>query len=136
MHPTAPSGLAVWFIAASAAAGVALITGRPSWPRWSRSLAAWRPHRSFATWLSLNIIPYTVYSTATVVILVGALFGPHAAALFTAARTLTNPAVSITSAVDSIDKPRAVRSLAQEGMIGLRRTIDKTRVLLIGLTGA
>lgn len=136
LHPTAPSGLAAWFIAGSAAAGVALVTGRPSWPRWARSMAAWRPHRSFATWLSLNIIPYTVYSTATVVILVGALFGPHAAALFTAARTLTNPAVSITSAVDSIDKPRAARSLAQDGMAGLRRTIGSTRVLILGLTGA
>lgn len=135
-NPTAPSGLAAWFVAGCAATGVALLAGRIRRPHWQASLAALRPHRNFATWLSLNIIPYTVYSTATVVILVGALFGPHAAALFTAARTLTNPAVSITSAIDSIDKPRAARSLAQEGLTGLRRTVGSTRLLIMGMTGA
>jgi O-antigen/teichoic acid export membrane protein len=135
LNPTAPSGLAAWFVAGSAATGVALLAGRLRKPRWQASLTALKPHRGFATWLSLNVIPYTVYSTATVVILVGALFGPHAAALFTAARTLTNPAVSITSAIDSIDKRRAARSLAQDGVPGLKRTVVSTRMLIIALTG-
>jgi O-antigen/teichoic acid export membrane protein len=100
-----------------------------------RSLDCFARHRRFATWLSLTIIPYVFYSNATVVILIGICNGPLAAGVFTAARTLTNPAVSIVSAVDSIDKPRAARALATGGLAGLRDSVRRTRLLLIVVTG-
>jgi O-antigen/teichoic acid export membrane protein len=56
--------------------------------------------------------------------------------VFTAARTLTNPAVSIVSAVDSVDKPRAARALAIGGMAGLRQAVGRTRLFLVVVTGA
>jgi O-antigen/teichoic acid export membrane protein len=84
----------------------------------------------------LNNIPYAIYNSATVVILIGVLVGPVPAAVFTAARTLTNPAISIVSAIDSTDKPRAARALAEQGVAGLRRSVSGTRRLLIGLTGS
>lgn len=129
-------GIASWAIAAALAALLALAWLRPSRPAVARARARIAPHAQFAGWLSLNIFPYTVYSTATVVLLIGALLGPGAAAVFTAARTLTNPAVSIVSAIDSTDKPRAAAALAERGAAGLRHAIGDTRRTLILLTGS
>ena len=70
------------------------------------------------------------------VVLIGICDGPLAAAVFTAARTLTNPAISIVSAVDSIDKPRAARALALDGISGLRVSVMRTRRLLVAVTGS
>ncbi len=128
---------ALFFVAliAGALIAAALLVLRPTAPAAARAWQRFVPHGRFAGWLSANIFPYTVYSTATVVILIGALLGPAAAAVFTAARTLTNPAVSIVSAIDSTDKPRAAAALANHGTPGLRRAIGNTRRTLIVLTG-
>ncbi len=131
----AAAGAAAWGVAAVVATLPALLVLRPARPAARRAWRMFAPHARFAGWLSLNIFPYTVYSTATVVILIGALLGPGAAAVFTAARTLTNPAVSIVSAIDSIDKPRAAAALANDGAAGLRRAIGGTRRTLIVMTG-
>lgn len=135
IHPDARAGAAAWGLAAAAATLPALLVLRPTAPAAARAWQRFVPHGRFAGWLSANIFPYTVYSTATVVILIGALLGPAAAAVFTAARTLTNPAVSIVSAIDSTDKPRAAAALANHGTPGLRRAIGNTRRTLIVLTG-
>jgi O-antigen/teichoic acid export membrane protein len=95
-----------------------------------------RDHRSEAGWLASANLPYSVYSSATIVILIGMLIGPIAAGIFTAARTLINPAMSIVSAIDSTDKPRATRALAENGMAGLHRAITRTRALIALTTGA
>ena len=135
VRPDALAGVAAWAIAATLATLAALAVLRPTAPATRRAWTRFAPHAPFAGWLSLNIFPYTVYSTATVVILIGALLGPGAAAVFTAARTLTNPAVSIVSAIDSTDKPRAAAALAEGGSRGLARAIAGTRRTLIVLTG-
>lgn len=135
VNPTAPSALACWFAGSSAATVVALVVGRIRRPRWRVSLSLFGQHWPFSMWLVMNLVPYTVYSTATVVMLVGGLFGPQAAAVFTAARTLTNPAVSITSAIDSIDKPRAARALAEGGVGGLAASVRSMRWMIVALTG-
>lgn len=134
-HPGAFSGALVWLAAGMAATLAALIGLRPRGLSIARSLDCFHRHRRFAVWLSLTIIPYVFYSSATVVILIGLLDGALAAAVFTAARTLTNPAVSIVSAVDSIDKPRAAHALATQGIAGLRHSVQRTRLLLIVVTG-
>ncbi|MDR6788487.1 O-antigen/teichoic acid export membrane protein [Sphingomonas sp. BE138] len=135
LRPDAAAGTLAWGMAATLATVFALAMLRPARPAAARAWARFAPHARFAGWLALNIFPYTVYSTATVVILIGALLGPGAAAVFTAARTLTNPAVSIVSAIDSTDKPRAAAALATGGGAGLRRAIGNTRRTLIVLTG-
>lgn len=134
-HPSAFTGAMVWLAAGMCATLAALIGLRPRGFSIARSLDCFHRHRRFAVWLSLTIIPYVFYSSATVVILIGLLDGALAAAVFTAARTLTNPAVSIVSAIDSIDKPRAAHALATQGMAGLRQSVHKTRLLLIVVTG-
>ncbi|MEH3102548.1 MAG: hypothetical protein PGN12_01395 [Sphingomonas phyllosphaerae] len=131
----AVAGALAWGGAATLATLCALLLLRPAAPAATRAWQRFVPHRRFAGWLALNIFPYAVYSTATVVILIGALLGPEAAAVFTAARTLTNPAVSIVSAIDSTDKPRAAAALAEHGGTGLRHAIGTTRRTLIVLTG-
>ena len=136
IRPDAVAGAMAWALAGLFGAMVPLVGLRPMRPVWSASLACFARHRRFATWLAMTIVPYMVYSSATVVVFIGLFDGPLAAAVFTAARTLTNPAVSLVSAVDSIDKPRAARALADEGMAGLRRSIRGTRWLLLGVTGA
>ncbi len=136
VRPDAEAGVFAWGIAGLVATSVGFLAVRPRGFHPRKSWLAFVPHRQFATWLSLNIFPYTVYSTATVVILIGSLLGPYAAAVFTAVRTLTNPAVSIVSAIDSTDKPRAAKALAQGGIAGLRRSIRNTRLVVVALTGA
>lgn len=93
-------------------------------------------HRSEAGWLASANLPYSVYSSATIVILIGMLVGPVSAGIFTAARTLINPAMSIVSAIDSTDKPRATRALSESGMPGLQRAVTRTRALIALTTGA
>lgn len=129
-------GALAWVAAGLGASLIPLAVLRPGAFDSAASLACLARHRAFASWLALNNLPYSFFSSATVVVLIGMINGPLAAAVFTAARTLTNPAVSIMSAVDSIDKPRAARALAQQGEAGLRNSVHKTRMLLIAVTGA
>jgi O-antigen/teichoic acid export membrane protein len=82
----------------------------------------------------MTAIPYAFYTTINV-ILVAAFAGPAAAAAFTASRTLINPAMAVVSAIDTLDKPRAARALFKDGLAGLHRSIRRTLLTVIGLTG-
>jgi O-antigen/teichoic acid export membrane protein len=128
-------GALAWALAGSVATLLPLVWLRPAWPDWPASWNCLARHRRFASWLALTIVPYMVYSSATVVVFIGLFNGPLAAAVFTAGRTLTNPAISMVSAVDSIDKPRAARAFAEQGLVGLRRSVRQTRWLLGAGTG-
>ncbi len=107
----------------------------PGAPDWRESYRRWRGHARFAFWQAMAHLPFSIYNSSLVV-LVGALAGPIAAASFTVTRTLCNPAISTVSAVDSLDKPRAARALVSGGLAGLRGSVNRTRLLLITLTGA
>lgn len=101
---------------------------------WREALDHWRPFRGFTAWQAATHLPYTLYNNSAVLV-IGALAGPLAASAFTASRTLATPASSLVTAVDSLDKPRAARALKSDGLPGLRRSIGRTRILLIALTG-
>ena len=135
IHAGALNGALPWVASGVFGTMATLLVLRPTAPSLARSLDCFKRHRSFATWLALTNIPYAFYSSATVVILIGIFDGPLAAAVFTAGRTITNPAVSFVSAIDSIDKPRAAHALATHGMTGLRHAVRHTRLLLLAVTG-
>jgi O-antigen/teichoic acid export membrane protein len=123
-----------WPLAAMLGVGLGAIIARPRGVAPRELVRVWRHHLRFATGLALTSIPYAIYTTA-VVILVGIFGGPTAAAAFTAGRTLTNPAMAAVSAVDTLDKPRAAKALASDGMTGLRASIARTRRTVLLLTG-
>lgn len=123
-----------WPLAAMLGVALGAIIARPRWVAPRQLLRVWRHHLRFAAGLALTSVPYAIYTTA-VVILVGIFGGPTAAAAFTAGRTLTNPAMAVVSAVDTLDKPRAAKALASDGMPGLRASIARTRRTVLLLTG-
>ena len=131
VHPSAAAATLAWIAAALAATAVALPLLQPT----AVAIAAIRQliaaNRSSSLWLALTNVPYAIYGTATVVVLIGILIGPVAAGLFTVARTLTNPAISLVSAIDSIDKPRAAHALSHGGIAGLRRSIRHSRLAIV-----
>lgn len=119
-------GALAWTIGAAAGVVGGLILVPPRLVPISRIIDVWRGHWRFAIWMALTSIPFAIYTTA-VVLLVGVFGGATAAAGFTAARTLTNPAMAAVAAVDTLDKPRAARALAIDGRPGLRGSIARTR---------
>ena len=127
-------GAAAWAGAGSAAFLVSVICLPPGRAHWREGWRRWWAHRHFAAWQSACHMPFAVYNSA-VVILVGVFGGPVAAATFTATRTLTNPANSVVTAVDQLDKPRAARALLSHGLPGLRSSVARTRRLLALVTG-
>jgi O-antigen/teichoic acid export membrane protein len=48
---------------------------------------------------------------------------------------LINPAMAVVSAIDTLDKPRAARALSAGGLSGLHRSIRKTLITVLALTG-
>lgn len=134
--PTARIAALAWVAASVAAMIVALPALRPAMPNKSILSRLYHTNRSHSAWLATTNLPYSVYSNATIVVLIGILIGPVAAAVFTAARTLTNPAISLISAIDSLDKPRAARALAHEGLGGLRRVVARSRRSITVVTAA
>lgn len=133
--PNALGGAIAWAFSALTASMVTLAVLRPKLPHWRASVDCFDRHRKFAVWLMFTHLPYVVYSNATVAVVIGALNGASAVAVFTACRTLTNPAISLVSAIDSLDKPRAARAFSERGIAGLRASIGKTRRVLIVVTG-
>ena len=136
MSADATAGACAWVAASLAAAIPALLLLQPTGIRIPEIRRIVREHRSEARWLAWANLPYSVYGSATIVVLIGAVIGPVAAAVFTAARTLTNPAMSIVSAIDSTDKPRAARALVERGAVGLHDAVRRTRRLIVIATGA
>lgn len=131
----AGTGAMAWVVAGLGSGGVASVILAPGPPRLREGFALWWANRSFAFWQALTNVPYAIYN-ASVAVPIGVISGPVAAAAFNAARALTNPAISIVSAVDSLDKPRAAKALRDDGCAGLTRSIRRTRRLLVLITGA
>lgn len=133
--PTAWTAALAWVVANLLAVCLALPWLRPTAP--SREVAASlvKENRAMAGWFAATNVPYSVYSSASIVVWIGLFMHALATAVFTAARTLTNPAVSLVSAIDSIDKPRAARAMAMEGPAGLLRVVRKTRLTIALVTG-
>ncbi len=123
-----------WPLAALLGAGLGAAIARPRLVGLKTLVHVWLGHWRFAVDLAFTSIPYSIYTTA-VVILVGIFGGATAAAGFTAGRTLTNPAMAVVSAIDTLDKPRAARALAADGLPGLRASIARTRRTVLLLTG-
>ncbi len=126
------AGWAIGGLAATLIAVLAQPPGRPGGLR--RGLDQWFENPSLVFWQTLNHVPYSIASSSLIV-LVGAIGGAGAAAVFNVARTLANPAVAVVSAIDALDKPRAARALAHEGLGAVVHSIHRTRRLLVVLTG-
>lgn len=133
-NPTPASGAMAWVVAGVGGAMIATIAAPPGRPALGAGMRVWWANRHFAFWQALTNFPFAVYNSSVAVI-VGIFGGAPAVAAFTAARTLTNPAISMVTAVDSLDKPRAARALASGGLPGLRQSIGRTRRLLALITG-
>lgn len=133
--PTALAAASAWIIASMGTLLVALAILRPVRADRSTTLRLIRDNKANAGWLAATNLPYSIYSSASIVVLIGILVGPVAAAVFSAARTITNPAISLVSAIDSIDKPRAARAYAHAGMAGLRSVVHRSRLSIALATG-
>jgi O-antigen/teichoic acid export membrane protein len=133
--PSAFAGALGWVAASIAALLLALPTIRPGGVDHAVARRLIRDNRSQAGWLAATNFPYSIYSSASIVVLIGLLVGSVAAAVFSAARTLTNPAISLVSAIDSIDKPRAARAFANDGMAGLKSVVHRSRLSIALATG-
>lgn len=133
--PTALTASLSWVLANSLAVLLALPWLMPTRPSWVTAIALVRENRATAGWFAATNVPYSVYSSASIVVWIGLFMNALATAVFTAARTLTNPAISLVSAIDSIDKPRAARAMAVEGAPGLLRVVRKTRLTIAAVTG-
>ncbi len=134
MGATPERGAMAWVFAGLGAAAVATLGACPGRPEFRKGINLWLENRSFAFWQALTNLPYAVYNAPAGVV-IGMFGGPTAVAAFTAARTLTNPAISMVTAVDSLDKPRGARGLAKDGLPGLRKSVGQTRRLLAIITG-
>jgi O-antigen/teichoic acid export membrane protein len=133
--PSAFAGALGWVAASLAALAIALPTIRPGAIDRVITARLIRDNRAQAGWLAATNFPYSIYSSASIVVLIGLLVGSVAAAVFSAARTLTNPAISLVSAIDSIDKPRAARAFARDGMAGLQSVVHRSRLSIALATG-
>jgi hypothetical protein len=134
----APGALAAslsWVAASVLASAVAMVWLSPARPSRRLAAALVKRHRSAAGWFAATNVPYSVYSSASIVVWIGVFMNVLATAVFTAARTLINPAISLVSAIDSIDKPHAARALATEGPAGLLRVVRRTRRTIALTTG-
>ncbi|MDE0879243.1 MAG: hypothetical protein OSB00_11365 [Sphingomonas bacterium] len=131
---SALAGGMAWVVAGLGGWTIATLAAPPGPPQLRTALRSWWQHRSFAFWQGMTTLPYAVYNSSVSVV-IGIFGGPAAVAGFAAARTLTNPAISMVTAVDSLDKPRAARALAANGIAGLANSVGRTRKLLVILCG-
>lgn len=128
-------GVSAWVMAAAGYMTVVIWAAPPLLVRPGQALSVWQPHAQFSGWQMLNHLPYAIYNNS-VVLLIGFFGGAMSAAVFSAARTLSSPILSFAAAVDLLDKPRAARALATNGVAGLKASISRTRRLLMLSNGA
>lgn len=86
----------------------------------------------FGGWSAASSLAYSGYNFAVQAML-GAFAGPSALGAYAAVRTLTQPVGTLIQAIDSVDKPRAGRAFARDGMTGLWTVIRKSWVWLLVL---
>ena len=131
--------VAIWLRSVEAAAAVLFLAagtaGAMAWrlraPMPSGGIRV-RDHRGMIGWNLLSFLPYAVYNNGMILI-VGALADVRAVALFAASRLFTAPIQTLIQAIDSVDKPRARRMYAADGLTGLSYSLGRTRRTLLML---
>lgn len=109
------------------AAGTDLVS-RPS----ARLFRTWWTSVRFTTWAFLSFLCGSVY-THGMNLLTAGMLGAAGSGMFSASRTFVAPIVSLITAVDMIDKPRAGRAFEARGFAGLHRSIRGTLATLLVL---
>lgn len=108
--------------------GQARVRSGPCRRMWS----AWKATHGFSFWAFLGFIARVFYNNGLNIMLAG-FVGAIGTAVFSATRTVIQPVVTLTNAVDLIDKPRAGRALVEKGKVGLRKSVHGTRKMLLTL---
>lgn len=73
---------------------------------------------SFSKWSVLGSLAFSGYNFAIQSVL-GLISGPASLGALNAARNVIQPTSSLIQAIDSVDKPRASRAYAHDGVVGL-----------------
>lgn len=121
------------FVAASLTAwGLCLIAARrcKSQPLAMPLLQFLKELRPFLGWSLLTNVAYNGYGHVPG-LLIAPLAGPVAMAVFQAMRVLNQPIMTLATAIDNFDKPRAARALATDGPAGMRRQIFRTTLATV-----
>lgn len=90
----------------------------------------WRALAGNTSWHLASFLAHSTYNTALPIV-VAAIGSPTAVAAIVATRNLTNPGLTISTAVDSFEKPRAGRAFREGGMAALQAATNRTRRLLL-----
>ncbi len=93
-------------------------------------LGRWRKTLGFSTWSFLSFLVGSIYTNGMNIIVAGVV-GAIGSAVFAATRTIVAPVVTLISAIDMIDKPRAGRAYLKDGASGLRESIQSTLTALL-----
>lgn len=104
-------------------------TGRPR----RDAFVEWLEQAPRTGWHLLSYLAHATYTTALPLIVAG-LSTPAVVATFSVTRNLVTPAFVASTAIDSVDKPRAGRAFAKDGLPGLSRALGRTRLMLLALT--
>lgn len=102
------------------------VIGRPD----LEGFKQWWALASNTLWHLASFLAFSTYSTALPIV-VAAIGSPAAVAAIVATRNLTNPGLTISTAVDSFEKPRAGRAFREGGMRALRAATNRTRRMLL-----
>lgn len=122
--------------AVAVAAGMASVSARAALgraqdaPGTPTAAALLTKYRADMGWNLAAAVPYGAFNSGLPMLL-GFVASPSAAGLFTATRLLLAPITTLVSAVDTVDKPRAARSLREGGRTGLLRSLRYTLVSLL-----
>ncbi|MFG1239290.1 hypothetical protein V5F63_19030 [Xanthobacter autotrophicus DSM 597] len=136
-HVFAPSSL---YVALGIAAGALLAASYGHWrvrhDLRTPSLSAFRVWRSRVDQIAWHLLSYIAHAsyTSALPLVVGFFARPEVVAAFSVTRALVTPALTASTAIDSIDKPRASRAYATNGYAGLKASIAQTRRTLWILT--
>lgn len=111
-----------------------VIGGHRHWHKPAAGLfSRWRRTLQFSTWSFLSFLVGAIYTNAMNIV-VAAFVGAAGSAAFGVGRTIVAPVVTLTSATDMIDKPRASRAFLRKGLPGLRRSVFGTLAYLSALS--
>ena len=112
---------------------VGLLLERRRWRAPAKGLfARWRKTLGFSTWSFLSFLLGSIYTNGMNIIVAGVV-GAVGSAVFAATRTIVAPIVTLVSAIDMIDKPRAGRAYLKDGVAGLRESIRSTMTILLAM---
>ncbi|WP_142848518.1 lipopolysaccharide biosynthesis protein [Telmatospirillum sp. J64-1] len=89
---------------------------------------------SYLSWSMLSNLAYNGYNHLPPLIL-GFLAGPVPVAAYQAMRNFTQPVMTLGTAIDNFDKPRAAREMARNGLPGMKRQLRATTAALFAMAG-